>query len=100
MALFGCCCPPICCPPYPPPQPRTDSISPLNLTAEGMFDNYPIGRTTTIGVSSGFWTGAYGGTQDGVALLTNAQKYDNSGTAVGSVQPVVRVPMIQGEYVS
>lgn len=80
MALFGCCC-------LPP------------VTVQGLFDLFPIGRNTTVGVDNGFWTGAYGGIQDGVALLTNAQFYNSSGTPVGPAQPVVRIPLAQIQYV-
>ena len=61
---------------------------------EEMVDNYPIGRATTIGVKSGYWTGSYGGIENGNILLTNAQMYNNLGDVVGAVQNVVRIPII------
>ncbi|NLI93852.1 MAG: hypothetical protein GX434_17155 [Peptococcaceae bacterium] len=64
-----------------------------------LFDSFPTGRTTSIGVPNGFWTGGFGGTSDGVAFLTNAQLFDNTGTAVGAVQLVVNIPIAQITYV-
>ncbi|NLI93853.1 MAG: hypothetical protein GX434_17160 [Peptococcaceae bacterium] len=64
-----------------------------------LFDSFPIGRLTSIGVPNGFWTGGYGSFRDGVAFLTNAQLFDNSGTAVGAVQLVVNIPIAQITYV-
>lgn len=68
-------------------------------TESALFDSFPIGRSTTIGVANGFWTGGYGATQDSIALLTNAQLYDNTGVAVGAVQLVVRIPFDGITYV-
>jgi len=66
----------------------------------GLFDAFPIARSTSIGVPNGFWTGGFGGTQsDEVAFLTNAQLFDNTGTAVGAVQLVVNIPIAQITYV-
>lgn len=66
----------------------------------GLFDAFPIARTTSIGVPNGFWTGGYGGTLNAdVAFLTNAQLFDNTGTAVGAVQLVVNIPISQITYV-
>lgn len=67
--------------------------------ATGMFDGFPIARTTSVGVSNGFWTGGYGGNDSQVCYLTNAQLYDNSGTAVGAVQLVVNIAMAHITYV-
>jgi hypothetical protein len=65
----------------------------------GLFDSFPIGRTTSVGVSSGFWTGGFGGTANGVVSLTNGQLFDNTGTAVGVAQLVVNIPIAQITYV-
>ena len=65
----------------------------------GLFDSFPIARTTSVGVPNGLWTGGYGGTADDVACLNNAQLYDNGGTAVGAVQLVVNIPIVQITYV-
>jgi len=68
-------------------------------TVVGLFDNFPIGRITSVAVSNGFWTGAYGGVSNGAALLTNAQLFDNTGTAVGAVQLEVRIAFSLITYV-
>ena len=75
-----------------------NSIYP-QVTEEGMFDSYPIGRTTTCGCESCYWTGSYAGCVGGTALLTNAQMFDMTGTAIGAVQTLTRVPMFQVCYV-
>jgi len=77
--------------------PGDGETTPTTIT--GLFDSFPIGRSTSIGVSNGFWTGGYGATQEGVALLTNAQLYDNAGGTVGAVQLVVRIPLDSITYV-
>lgn len=65
----------------------------------GLFDSFPIGRLTSIGVPNGFWTGGFGGTSNEVAFLTSAQLFDNTGTAVGVPQLVVNIPIAQITYV-
>jgi len=69
------------------------------VATNDLFDQFPIGRSTSVGVSNGFWTGGYGGLQEGIALLTNAQLYDNAGVAVGAVQLVVRIQITGITYV-
>lgn len=66
----------------------------------GLFDTYPIGATLVIGMDSGFWVGSFGGLQDGVALLTNAQLFSNVGTPIDGVRPVVRIPLRNITFVS
>ncbi|WP_206809666.1 hypothetical protein [Paradesulfitobacterium ferrireducens] len=65
-----------------------------------LFDTYPIGATLTIGMDASFWTGAFGGIQDGVALLTNAQLFANVGKPIDGPRPVVRIPIRQITFVS
>jgi hypothetical protein len=64
-----------------------------------MFNQFPIARSTSVAVANGFWTGGYGGIVGDIVRLTNAQLYDNSGTAVGTVQLVVSIPIVQITYV-
>ncbi|NLI93851.1 MAG: hypothetical protein GX434_17150 [Peptococcaceae bacterium] len=63
-----------------------------SATVAGLFDDFPIDRITSVGVSNGFWSGAFGGVSNGAALLTTAQLFDNTGTAVGVAQLEVRIP--------
>lgn len=70
------------------------------LTNAGLFDMYPIGTILRIGVDSGYWIGAFGGLQDGVALLTNAQLHSNIGTPIDCFRPVVRIPIRNITFVS
>ena len=65
-----------------------------------LFDTYPIGTPLRIGMDAGFWTGAFGGIQDGVALLTNAHLHSNIGTPIDGNRPVVRIPIRQITFVS
>ncbi|WP_206809646.1 hypothetical protein [Paradesulfitobacterium ferrireducens] len=65
-----------------------------------LFDTYPIGARLGIGTDSSFWVGSFGGIQDGVALLTNAQLFANNGNPVDGVRPVVRIPIRQITFVS
>ncbi len=66
----------------------------------GLFDTYPIGATLAVGEDSGFWVGSFGGIQDGVALLTNAQLRSNIGTPIDGIRPVVRIPLRAITFVS
>ena len=65
-----------------------------------LFDTYPIGATLRIGMDSSFWVGSFGGIQDGVALLTNAQLFANIGTPIDGHRPVVRIPIRAITFVS
>lgn len=66
----------------------------------GLFDHYPIGTPLIVGEDSSLWRGAFGGIQDGVALLTNAQLFSNVGTPIDGLRPVVRIPLRQITFVS
>lgn len=66
----------------------------------GLFDTYPIGATLRVGMDSSFWIGNFGGLQDGVALLTNAQLFSNVGNPIDGLRPVVRIPIRQITFVS
>ncbi|WP_425803617.1 hypothetical protein [Desulfitobacterium sp. Sab5] len=66
----------------------------------GLFDTFPIGAQLRIGMDSGFWIGNFGGLQDGVALLTNAQLFSNVGTPIDGLRPVVRIPIRNITFVS
>ncbi|MDP4127483.1 MAG: hypothetical protein Q8912_11130 [Bacillota bacterium] len=65
-----------------------------------LFDSYPIGTRLAIGIDSSFWVGNFGGLQDGVALLTNAQLFSNVGTPIDGLRPVVRIPIRNITFVS
>ncbi|MHB1651532.1 MAG: hypothetical protein ACYCVD_03530 [Desulfitobacteriaceae bacterium] len=65
-----------------------------------LFDLFPIGTPLIVGMDSGFWTGSFGGIQDGVALLTRAVLFSNIGGAIDGVRPVVRIPIRQITFVS
>lgn len=65
-----------------------------------LFDTFPIGANVQIGTDSSFWAGSFGGIQDGVALLTNAQLFANVGKPVDGIRPVVRIPIRQITFVS
>lgn len=65
-----------------------------------LFDSYPIGTRLVVGMDSGYWVGDFGGLQDGVALLTNAQLYSNIGTPIDGLRPVVRIPIRNITFVS
>lgn len=66
----------------------------------GLFDAFPIGAQLRIGSDSSFWIGNFGGLQDGVALLTNAQLFSNVGNPIDGLRPVVRIPLRQITFVS
>jgi hypothetical protein len=61
-------------------------------------DEFPIAKTTSIGSAKRFLDWGIWWVEDGIAFLTNAQLYDNSGTAVGAVQLVVNIPVAQITY--
>jgi len=65
-----------------------------------LFDLYPIGTRLGIGTDASMWVGSFGGIQDGVALLTNAQLVANNGKPVDGSRPVVRIPIAQITFVS
>lgn len=65
-----------------------------------LFDTYPIGTRLAIGVDASFWVGNFGGIQDGVALLTNAQLFANVGKPIDGIRPVVRIPIRNINFVS
>ncbi|GAB6153929.1 hypothetical protein JCM17380_26790 [Desulfosporosinus burensis] len=65
-----------------------------------LFDKYPKGERLGIGVDASFWVGHFGGLQDGVAILTNAQLYANMGKPVDGVRPLVRIPISKITFVS
>jgi hypothetical protein len=65
-----------------------------------LFDNYPIGTRLGIGEDASFWVGSFGGIQNGVALLTDAQMIANNGKPVDGIRPVVRIPINQITFVS
>lgn len=66
----------------------------------GLFDTFPIGARLFVGTDSSFWVGNFGGIQDGVALLTNAQLFSNVGTPIDGLRPIVRIPLRQITFVS
>ncbi|SPF51631.1 conserved hypothetical protein [Candidatus Desulfosporosinus infrequens] len=66
----------------------------------GLFDTYPIGTRLAVGEDSSFWVGNFGGIQDGVALLTNAQLHSNIGCPIDGCRPVVRIPIRSITFVS
>lgn len=65
-----------------------------------LFDRYPIGTRLGIGVDASFWVGNFGGLQDGVAILTNAQLFANMGKPIDGVRPLVRIPICKITFVS
>ncbi len=65
-----------------------------------LFDTFPIGARIEIGEDSSFWIGNFGGIQDGVALLTNAQLFSNVGTPINGLRPVDRIPIRNITFVS
>lgn len=72
-----------------------------------LFDLYPIGTRLRIGIETGgWWHGAFGGIQDGVALLTNAHFHNNQGVIVIGAPfpapsiPTIRIPIRQITFVS
>ncbi|MDA8229546.1 MAG: hypothetical protein M0T74_17955 [Desulfitobacterium hafniense] len=65
-----------------------------------LFDAFPIGATLQIGTDSSFWMGSFGGIQNGVALLTNAQLFANVGKPIDGIRPVVRIPIRMITFVS
>ncbi|MDA8227245.1 MAG: hypothetical protein M0T74_05975 [Desulfitobacterium hafniense] len=66
----------------------------------GVFDAFPIGTALAVGTDSSFWSGSFGGIQDGVALLTNAQLFSNVGSPIDGIRPIVRIPCNQITFVS
>ncbi len=65
-----------------------------------LFDNFPIGTRLGIGTDASFWVGSFGGIQDGVALLTDAQLFANMGKPIDGLRPAVRIPIDQITFVS
>ncbi|WP_235838714.1 hypothetical protein [Desulfosporosinus metallidurans] len=66
----------------------------------GLSSSYSIGTRLGIGTDSSFWVGSFGGIQDGVALLINAQLFANVGKPIDGIRPVVRIPIKQITFVS
>lgn len=79
--------------------PSAVPFAPVNFIT-GLFDLYPIGTPLIIGTDASFWTGSFGGIQDGVALLTNAILHSNVGGPIDAARPVVRIPLAQITFVS
>lgn len=82
---------------FPPAFPP---YRPFPCLVIALFDTYPIGAPLIIGTDSSFWTGAFGGIQDGVALLTNALLHSNVGGPIDGIRPVVRIPISSITFVS
>jgi hypothetical protein len=73
---------------------------PCGPSRVALFDTYPIGARLAVGTDSSFWVGNFGGLQDGVALLTNAELFSNVGTPIDGLRPVVRIPIRNITFVS
>ena len=78
--------------------PFTGTTNPIFVNA--LFDQYPIGAQLRVGMDSAFWIGNFGGIQDGVALLTNAELFSNIGTPIDGHRPIVRIPLRNITFVS
>jgi hypothetical protein len=65
-----------------------------------LFDTLPIGARVVLGTDSSQWVGSFGGVIDGVVFLTNARLFSNIGTPVDGVLSVVRIPIINVNFVS
>ncbi|WP_088189630.1 hypothetical protein [Desulfosporosinus sp. FKA] len=65
-----------------------------------LFDTLPIGARVIVGTDSSEWVGNYGGIIDGVLFLTNARLFSNVGNPIDGIQSVVRIPVINLQYVS
>ena len=65
-----------------------------------LFDTLPIGARVLVGTDSSEWVGNYGGVIDGVLFLTNARLFSNVGNPIDGIQSVVRIPIINLQYVS
>ncbi|NLI93860.1 MAG: hypothetical protein GX434_17195 [Peptococcaceae bacterium] len=68
------------------------SLCPIPLIV-ALFNSYQIGARLGIGVDSSFWVGNFGGIQDGVAILTDAQLFANMGKPIDEKRPLVRIPI-------
>ncbi|MDR3602458.1 MAG: hypothetical protein P4L49_18555 [Desulfosporosinus sp.] len=72
----------------------------------GLFDTYPIGTRLRLGIEGGgWWHGAFGGIQDGVALLTAAHFHISAippNIVIGFPIPIptVRIPIRELTFVS
>jgi len=73
-------------------SPRRLSVSPIPFIL-ALFNSIQLGRRIGIGVDSSFWVGNFGGIQNGVAILTDAQLFANMGKPVDEKRPVVRIPI-------
>lgn len=60
----------------------------------------PSHAALRVGMDAGFWTGNFGGLQDGVVLLTNALLFSNVGTPIDGIRPIVRIPIRAITFVS
>jgi hypothetical protein len=65
-----------------------------------LFDTLPIGARVILGTDSSEWVGNFGGVIDGVVFLSNARLFSNIGTPVDGLLPVVRIPIINVNFVS
>ncbi len=65
-----------------------------------VFETYPLGARLGIGMDASFWVGNFGGIQNGVAILTNAQLFANVGKPIDGISQVVRIPVSQITFVS
>lgn len=72
---------------------RSTSRTPFSPLIVGLFNSYQIGTRLGIGVDSSFWIGSFGGLQDGVAILTDAQLFANVGKPIDGKRPIVRIPI-------
>lgn len=73
-------------------SPRRLSVFPIPFIV-ALFNATQIGTRIGIGVDSSFWVGNFGGIQDGVAILTDAQLFANMGKPVDERRPIVRIPI-------
>ncbi|MGC7870676.1 hypothetical protein ACPUYX_03985 [Desulfosporosinus sp. SYSU MS00001] len=101
-------------PPYPPYVPHTPfppkvrwpyvPYPPVEIPPYPnvciLFDTLPIGARVVVGLGSSEWVGNYGGVIDGVLFLTNAQLFSNVGNPIDGIQSVVRIPIINLQYIS
>lgn len=73
-------------------SPNRLSLCPIPFIV-ALFNANQIGTRLGIGVDSSFWVGTFGGIEDGVAILTDAQLFANMGKPIDEKRPVVRIPI-------
>ena len=83
--------------PFQSPSKVPSNPAPPRVNLSG---SYSIGTRLGIGTDSSFWVGSFGGIQNGVALLTNAQLFANVGKPIDGIHPVIRIPIKQITFVS